>query len=229
MDHKSKVIAIDGPSGSGKSTIAKILATNLKLIYLDTGAMFRGIAYHLHSIGIKSSDQARITEELAAIDFEYAKSRDILISINGHDLSQKIREHAVSALASEFSQVPVVRNYLKQLQRDIATKHPSILEGRDIGTVIFPDAELKFFLTADGKIRAQRRLEQLQEKDPNSNHSLESILEDILLRDKKDAERDIAPLVKADDAIEIDTTSLSIDQVVHKISQYFQKKQSLFQ
>jgi len=229
MEKKSKVIAIDGPSGSGKSTIAKLVASKLKLTYLDTGAMFRGIAYHLDSKGITAQDVSEIDKTLKTMKFIYAKSDSILVEIDGVDLSLKIREHHVSELASVYSQVPCVRIYLKELQREIVNTKPSILEGRDIGTVIFPNAALKFFLTADPKVRAQRRLAQLKEKDPNTELTVTSILADIEKRDMEDSGRAIAPLVKAEDAIEVDTTSLSIDEVAASIAKYFSESISAFE
>ena len=228
MSETSKVIAIDGPSGSGKSTIAKLVADKLNLIFLDTGAMYRAIGLHLDSQGIPHTEENKIKMELEKISFEYAPTKDILIRLNGQNFTQKIREHRVSELASKYSQVGSVRDYLVKLQRKIAGDRASILEGRDIGTVVFPDAALKFFLTADTKIRAQRRLHQLQEKDPSGVFQLEDIQKDIQIRDEKDSGRDIAPLVKAKDAIEVDTSSLSISDVVNLICKKHQEKLDLF-
>ena len=228
MSETSKVIAIDGPSGSGKSTIAKLVAEKLDLIFLDTGAMYRAIGLHLDSQGISHSEEDKIKIELEKISFEYAPTSDILIRLNGQNFTQKIREHRVSGLASKYSQVKIVRDYLVNLQRKIAGDRASILEGRDIGTVVFPDAALKFFLTADTKIRAQRRLHQLKEKDPTGIFQLEDIQKDIQIRDEKDSGRDIAPLVKAHDAIEVDTSSLSIAEVVNLICSKHQEKVDLF-
>ncbi|MFT6633404.1 MAG: cytidylate kinase [Bacteriovoracaceae bacterium] len=225
---KSKVIAIDGPSGSGKSTITKLIAEKLGLIYLDTGAMFRAIAFHLDENNILSSEITKIENELENMNFQYAKDESHLVEINGKNLTQKIREHQVSELASIYSKVPRVREYLKNLQRKIAGERPSILEGRDIGTVIFPDAALKFFLTADPKIRAERRLQQIKEKDPTTNLTVESIFEDIVERDKSDQQRAIAPLVKAEDAKEINTTSMTIEEVVSFVCSEYKNSQDLF-
>jgi cytidylate kinase len=225
---KSKVIAIDGPSGSGKSTITKLIAEKLGLIYLDTGAMFRAIAFHLDEKNILISEITKIENELERMNFQYAKDESSLVEINGKNLTQKIREHQVSELASIYSKVPRVREYLKNLQRQIAGERPSILEGRDIGTVIFPDAALKFFLTADPKIRAERRLQQIKEKDPAVNLTVESIFEDIVERDKSDQQRAIAPLVKAEDAKEINTTSMTIEEVVSFVCSEYKNSQDLF-
>lgn len=225
---KAKVIAIDGPSGSGKSTIAKIVSAKLNLVYLDTGAMFRAIGLFLSNKGLEVSDSEKINFELANMNFNYASSDQKLVEINGEDLTEKIREHHVSKIASQYSQIPAVREFLKNLQREIASKRPSVLEGRDIGTVIFPDAAIKFYLTADSKIRAERRLAQLKEKDPNLSMTVDSILEDIEKRDETDKKREIAPLVKAEDALELDTTSLSINEVCQNICDVYQKNKSLF-
>lgn len=228
MSNKSKVIAIDGPSGSGKSTIAKILADKLGLNYLDTGAMFRSLGYYFDQLNISSDDETKIKSELEKIKFEYNKAADELVIINDENLTLKIREHFVSGLASQFSQVPAVRDYLKTLQREIAQSRPSVLEGRDIGSVIFPDAALKIYLTADSAVRAQRRLYQLKEQRPELEIKLDQVEADIIARDKSDQNRAIAPLVKTDDAIEIDTSHLTIDEIVERIKSLYQERRSLF-
>lgn len=228
MKNFSKVIAIDGPSGSGKSTIAKLVAQKLGLTFLDTGAMYRAIGLHLDLKGISSEEVDKIQSELNKISFEYAPSKNVLVRLNDQDFSQKIREHHVSHLASKYSQVKIIRDFLVSFQRQIAGDRASILEGRDIGTIVFPHAALKFFLTADTKIRAKRRLDQLQEKNPTGVFALEDIQKDIQHRDEKDSERDIAPLVKTEDAIEVDTSTLSIEDVVKLICDKYQEKIHLF-
>ncbi len=225
MSNFAKVIAIDGPSGSGKSTIAKKLANRLDLTYLDTGAMYRAIGYFLDKNNIKDID---IENEVQSIDFQYAPTKDILILLNGEDLTQKIREHHVSTLASKYSQIGAVRNYLVQLQREIAKERPAILEGRDIGTVVFPDAALKIYLTADASERARRRYLQLEEANQLNGLTKAQILKDIESRDKRDAERELAPLKKADDAIEVNTTQLNMNEVEEFINSVFVKVQSRF-
>ena len=227
---KTKVIAIDGPSGSGKSTIAKSVSTKLSLTYLDTGAMFRAIAYSLDSAGIKVEETDRISDFLSSLNFEYAPSEAVLIRLNSEDLSSKIREHHVSRLASHYSVIPEIRNYLKEAQRKIASNRPSILEGRDIGTVIFPDAVIKVFLTADPKVRGQRRYDQLKDLGKDmSGVSVDSLISDIEARDAADSSRDVAPLVKADDAIEIDTTALAIEEVIEKIADLYHQNKEAFE
>jgi cytidylate kinase len=226
----SKVIAIDGPSGSGKSTIAKLVSEKLSLVYLDTGAMFRGLGYSIKKSNINFEDHVEIDSFLKNVKFEYGVDKDILIRINDEDLTSIIRQHEVSKLASEVSQVPSIRTFLKEAQREIASSRPSILEGRDIGTVIFPKAVLKFFLTADPRVRAQRRLDQLIEKDITNKDkfSVESILEDIETRDKTDQARAVAPLLKAEDAIAIDTSNQTVEEIINFIMSKFKEKEELF-
>lgn len=224
----SKVIAIDGPSGSGKSTIAKKISKSLELTYLDTGAMFRALSVVLNRIHVKT--EIGITKKIALLDFEYKNKDKVFVSIDGEDLSERIRKHEVSKLASFYSQFDAVRTYLADLQRDIAGNEPSVLEGRDIGTVIFPNAAVKIFLSADSSVRAKRRFEQLVAKDPanEQKYSIDSILKDIEERDLSDSTREMAPLTKAQDAIEIDTSSLSIDEVCAKIIEIYQTKKEMF-
>lgn len=230
-----KVIAIDGPSGSGKSTITKILAKELGFLYLDTGAMFRALAYKLSELGIDFSKDELSSEELDqvsgflnSLDFKYAPRDGVLIEVNGEDLTQKIREHHVSKLASLASKIPTVRKYLKEKQREAAKTGPSILEGRDIGTVIFPDAALKFFLTASSSVRARRRLDQLKEQGKDSGLTIEGIQKDIEKRDEQDSKRSLAPLKKAPDAIEVDTSTMTINEVVDFMISEFKARVELF-
>ncbi len=232
---KDRVIAIDGPSGSGKSTITKLFADKIGFTYLDTGAMFRALAYKLNTLDIDfSRDTLTSTEELEVerfldnLDFQYAPTENVLISVNGEDLTRKIREHHVSKLASQTSKFSVVREFLANLQRKIAKRSPCILEGRDIGTVIFPNAALKIYLTANSDVRAQRRLEQLQEKGKADGLTLKQIKEDIEKRDDQDTQREVAPLKKADDAFEIDTSNRTVKEVLNLMFNLFQDKESLF-
>lgn len=234
---KDKVIAIDGPSGSGKSTIAKMVSTKIGLTYLDTGAMFRAIAFSLKDFDVDFSKQVldtveenKIQKYLDSLKFEYGISSEVLIRLNGENLTSTIREHYVSELASHTSKFSIIRDYLKDKQREIANSKPSVLEGRDIGTVIFPNAAVKIFLTASADERAKRRFEQLVEKDNKNKeiYSVQEILEDIKKRDEQDQNRDIAPLVCSKDAVEIDTTSLSIDQVVESIINEYNKNKEHF-
>ncbi len=214
---KKDVIAIDGPSGAGKSTIAKIIAKKLGYFYLNTGAMYRAVALYLHRKGKKPLD--KITEDdLKGIELDFDDEGNIYL--NGENVSDKIITPEISRLASDFSKLKVVRKVLTEQQRKIGLSRPSVLEGRDIGTVVFPDAKYKFFLDASPEERARRRYLQLKEKNPDANISFEEILKQQLERDKQDSSRDIAPLKKAEDAIYIDTTGMEIEDVVKKILEY---------
>ncbi len=214
---KKNVIAIDGPSGAGKSTIAKLIAKKLGYFYLNTGAMYRAVALYLHRKGIKPED--KITEEdLKGIELDFDKDGNIYL--NGENVSEKIITPEISRLASDFSKLKPVRKVLTEQQRRIGSLRPSVLEGRDIGTVVFPDARYKFFLDASPEERARRRYKQLKEKNPDLEISFEEILKQQIERDKQDSSRDIAPLKKADDAIYIDTTGMEIEDVVKKILEF---------
>lgn len=211
----SKVIAIDGPSGSGKSTIAQMVAKQLGHTYIDTGAMFRGIGLHLTNKNISETDLDLIANELKLMDFFYGKSESELILLNGQNLTSEIRQHHVSDIASRYSKIQFIRDYLREFQRNLAKVKPCVMEGRDIGTVIFPNAYLKIFLTASDEVRAIRRQKQLLEKGERVN--LQQLIQDIKDRDERDSQRDLAPLAKAMDAIEILTDNLTIQEVISKI------------
>lgn len=219
---KDNVIAIDGPSGSGKSTIARKVANKLDLLYLNTGAMFRALGIVLKERGYSLTPDESLSRELNSLNFEYGVSSSILVRIDHQDLTKEIKKHEVSSLASKVSQNIDVRDYLKNLQRELAITRPSILDGRDIGTVIFPEAKLKIFLTASPEIRAERRLKELKELDHEI--SFDDILQDIENRDQSDKSREIAPLKQATDAVVIDTSNLSIDKVVEKIVNLYKER-----
>ena len=209
----AQVIAIDGPSGSGKSTIAKDLARTLGVLYIDTGAMFRALGFFADQEKIDLTNTAQLQSFLDTIDMDYGKSADELILINGVNLTEKIREHNVSKLASIISQLPEVRNYLLNFQRNLAQNKICVMEGRDIGTVVFPNSFCKFFITASADIRASRRLKQLQEAG-DCSWSLEQIIADVKKRDDTDMNREVAPLKKAADATLLDTTELALVDIV---------------
>ena len=209
----SKVIAIDGPSGSGKSTIAKKLAESLGVLYIDTGAMFRSLAFVCNQRGIEMSQGDGISKFLNSINLEYGKSNECLICVDGENLTSEIREHSVSKLASIISQVPEVRTFLLNFQRDLASKVVCVMEGRDIGTVVFPNAFCKFFVTASTEVRSQRRLDQLKEAGENSV-SLEQVMSDVKKRDDSDINRSVAPLKVADDATLVDTSYMELSEVL---------------
>lgn len=227
---KDQVVALDGPSGSGKSTVAKMVAEKLGLIYIDTGAMFRATAYALQHTGIDFKKSTLTLEEEEAIErffhdhrFQYAPEPGVLILLDNLNLTDVIREHHVSKLASRISKFKVIRDFLAGWQRDIVKGRPAILDGRDIGTVIFPKAILKFFLTASPEERAQRRLEDLKKRG-QTEMDYETVLRDIKERDFEDMNREIAPLKKASDAIELDSTGKSIPEMVDIIVNYWSQK-----
>lgn len=217
----SKVIAIDGPSGSGKSTVTKTLATRLGVLYIDTGAMFRALALHAYENKISLDDQT-FSESLKNVRMEYFGNGDKLIAINGTDYTTKIREHFVSELASKISSLPSVRTYLLNFQRSLVKEKMAILEGRDIGTVVFPDAFCKIYLSASNEVRAKRRMEELTNKG-QTGFTFDSILKDIIERDERDKNRAIAPLRMADDAILVDSSSLTSEQVIAKMTEIAKK------
>lgn len=209
-------IAIDGPSGAGKSTIAKIVAKELGITYLDTGAMYRAVALHIVNSGKNPSREEDVLPLLGEIKISYIKNgEDNLICLNGKDVSTDIRRHEMSKYASEVSKIPQVRKFLVDMQRKIAQSADVVLDGRDITSYVLPDAKYKFYLTADAEERAKRRFKELQEKGQDVPY--EQILKDILDRDYNDMNRDFAPLVKTDDSIEIDSTSMTPQEVADVI------------
>ena len=210
----SQVIAIDGPSGSGKSTIAKELARHLGILYIDTGAMFRALAYVIDENKIETSHSETLKKFLSNINLEYGISDKILIRINGLDLTDKIREHHVSKLASIISQLPEIRTFLLNFQRKLAKDKVCVMEGRDIGTVVFPHSFSKFFITASVDIRAERRLKQLRENG-DQLITLDQIANDVRKRDETDMNREVAPLKKAEDAMLLDTSKLSMNDIIN--------------
>ncbi|WP_058990315.1 (d)CMP kinase [Anaerococcus rubeinfantis] len=212
------IIALDGPSGSGKSTIANILAKKLKISYLNTGSMYRALTLYFLENGIENEDQ---------IDLNLLKNIKIDINgdrvfLNGKDVSEEIRNKIVTENVSWVSSIPLVRKYLVDLQRKISENKSIILDGRDIGTVVFPNAKYKFFLVASSEIRAKRRYEQNE-----IDKSLEEIQKDIEKRDYIDSHREISPLKKADDAIEIDSSNLTIDETIDEILEKMDKEDVL--
>lgn len=215
-------IAIDGPSGAGKSTVAKRIAKDKGIVYLDTGAMYRGIGFYLTRQGIDVSDEAAVLKVLDEIKMEivYANGEQRVL-VCGEDVTPLLREHSVSMAASTVSKIPEVRLKLVELQRQIAQKTDCVLDGRDIGTFVLPNAKYKFFITATPKERAERRFLELKER--GQDVSYDTVLNDILLRDKQDTEREFAPLSVADDAIVIDTTGLSADESALKVESYLWK------
>lgn len=205
-------IAIDGPGGAGKSTIAKLVGDKLGLEYIDTGAMYRAVGLKLNREGIKPDDLISISNVLEETTIDFVNGKIIL---DGDDVSDIIRTQEISKFASIYSQIPEVRSKLVDIQRRIAAGKSVIMDGRDIGTNVLTDAELKVFLTADSMVRARRRYEELRSKGVNAN--LDDIHEEIKERDYQDMNRKLNPLAQAEDAIRLDTSDMTIDEVVNTI------------
>lgn len=202
-------IAIDGPSGAGKSTIAKAVAKALGIDYIDTGAMYRAIGYKINKEGVPFEEGDALNALLDSTDIDFV-SGDIIL--DGEIVNDLIRTPEVSMLASKCAALPSVRAKLVEIQRGMGMRKSVIMDGRDIGTNVLKDAEYKIFLTASAEERAQRRFKELQEKGENQTY--EEVLEDVKQRDHNDMTRELNPLRKADDAIELDTTGMGIDDVV---------------
>ncbi|MEA2077593.1 MAG: (d)CMP kinase [Candidatus Marinimicrobia bacterium] len=211
------IIAIDGPSGSGKSSTAKQVAKSLGFTYLDTGAMYRAVSVGVLRSGIDPQDENAVAKAVKEMTVGFRKN---IVLLNGDDVTIAIREDAANKAVTPVSANSVVRELLVEKQREIAVDHNVVMEGRDIGTVVFPEAEYKFFLIADPEVRAMRRL-----KESTEDLSLEEIKADLLRRDKKDSSRSHSPLRKADDAIEIDTSNLTFNEQVDKILSIIQTKE----
>jgi len=211
-----KQIAIDGPAGAGKSTIAKILSNRLGFVYVDTGAMYRTLALACLREGIDLANEEKVSQICIAapITIKYIDGVQNMF-LNGENVSQEIRTEVVSKAASDTSKFQKVRERLVSMQQDLAKEYDVVMDGRDIGTKVLPDATLKIFLTASVEVRAKRRFLEYQEKGMECD--INEIAEDIKQRDYNDSTRAISPLVKAQDAIEVDTSDLSIDEVVEKI------------
>ena len=224
---KTYSIAIDGPAGAGKSTIARRLAKELGYYYVDTGAIYRTVAYFMDLLGISPKDVdgvERYIDELT-IEIEYDEDGVQHMIMNGMDVSGDIRTQDISQKASLVSAHAVVRDVLLDMQRNVAKKHNVIMDGRDIGTVVLPKADVKIFLTADPEVRAKRRYDELIAKGQKVN--LPQILKDIQQRDYQDTHREIAPLKQAKDAVKVDTSNLDIEGVVAEIKAIVGKKISL--
>lgn len=214
-------IAIDGPAGAGKSTIAKKLAKDLGYIYVDTGAMYRAMAYYFLQNQIAPDDLEGITDACknVEISIEYVNGEQCVI-LNGENVNGVIRTEKVGNMASATSIYPVVREKLVELQQQLAKKADVIMDGRDIGTVVLPKADVKIYLTASSKVRAERRYKELQEKGVECN--LEDIEKDIIDRDYRDMHREVSPLKQAIDAVLLDSSTLDIDGVVEKMKEIIQ-------
>ena len=209
-------VAIDGPAGAGKSTIARQAAKTRGYIYVDTGALYRAIGLFALKNGVDLCQQNQVEQMLSNVQIELVfLEGEQHVFLCGTDVSQEIRTPEVSMAASQVSAILAVRDFLFDLQRDMAKKHSVIMDGRDIGTVVLPHAQVKIFLTASPEERARRRFEELKQK--GSQSSYEEVLKDLKQRDYQDSHREIAPLRPAEDAIEVDTTGLSLQQSVDRI------------
>lgn len=204
-------IAIDGPAGSGKSSLAREVANRLEILYVDTGAMYRAITLKLLNINEKDFEDVLKKTEVSF--------KDDKVYLDGEDVSEKIRENEISNKTSEFSKKKIIRDYLVKMQREIAKEEDVVMEGRDIGSVVLPDAEYKFFLTADVKTRAMRRFKQIDSGKDN----FDEILGDLKKRDYNDSHRENSPLIKMDDAILIDSTNMDAEETIDKILSYIKR------
>ena len=220
MNH---VITIDGPTGSGKSTVSRLLAKRLHYPYLDTGAMYRVAALALKRAGLTVQDEQALAEICNDLDIRFAPEGETnRVYLGDEDVTQAIREPDMDLLASDASKLAVVRKAMTALQRKIASQGPLVAEGRDMGTVVFPDARHKFYLDASMEVRVERRFQE--RKNRGESISREKVREDLITRDHQDMNRTLAPLKPAEDALTIDTTNLTLDQVVKKILREIEKE-----
>ncbi len=224
---KTFSIAIDGPAGAGKSTIAKRLAKELNYKYVDTGAIYRTVAYFLDLLGVSPKDAdgvERYIDELTIV-IEYDEDGVQHMIMNGMDVSGEIRTQDISQKASLVSAHPVVREVLLDMQRDVAKSYNVIMDGRDIGTVVLPNADVKIFLTASAEVRAKRRTDELLAKGQTADY--DTVLKEIVQRDYQDTHRPIAPLKMAKESVKVDTSDMDIEQVVQTIREIVGKKIAL--
>lgn len=217
-------IAIDGPAGAGKSTIAKKLATDLGYVYVDTGAMYRAMAYYFLQNGIDAKDEKAIADACPNVDvtIQYVNGEQQVI-LNGENVNAVIRKEEVGNMASATSVYPVVRTKLVELQRQLASKENVIMDGRDIGTVVLPNANVKIYLTASSAVRAKRRFDELTAKGVECN--IDAIEKDIIDRDYRDMHRETSPLRQAEDAVLLDSSNLDIDGVVAEMKKIIEGAQ----
>jgi cytidylate kinase len=217
-------VAIDGPAGAGKSTIAKRAAKELGYIYVDTGAMYRGMAYHMVEKGIDLLDENAVSEEAKKvhITISYQNGEQVVL-VNNQNVNGVIRTPEVSAAASKVSAYPVVRACLLDLQKEMAKKNSVLMDGRDIGTVVLPNADVKIFLTASAEIRGKRRYDEMIQRGEKAE--LSEIIQDVIKRDEQDMNRKTAPLKQAWDAVLVDSSYMTIDEVVQTIVDLVQKKE----
>ena len=222
MSHKS--IAIDGPAGAGKSTLARQLAKELGFLYVDTGAIYRTVALAVLRAGADPADESQVVSLLEGLDIRMGYGEDGVqrMYLGGEDVSQAIREHRVSGAASRVSAIPEVRSFLLEYQRRLTREHDVVMDGRDIGTVVLPNADVKIFLTAAPEARARRRLLELEQRGEAAD--FENILQDIKERDYQDEHRPVATLKQAEDAALLDTTALNLDQSLEALLSLVKEK-----
>ena len=216
-------IAIDGPSGAGKSTVAKALSQKLGIVYVDTGALYRTVGYFVRENGVDPKDAPAVTALLPgiAVEVKYENGTQ-RVYLNGEDLGDRIRQPDISMYASAVSAIPTVRAFLLDTQRDIARKNSVVMDGRDIGTVILPDAEVKIFMTASSEARAQRRYKELIEKGESVTY--ETVLAEMIERDSNDRNRSVAPAIPAEDAVHVDNSDMTIEENVDAIIAIIKEK-----
>lgn len=220
-------VAVDGPSGAGKSTLARAAAAALGFLYVDTGAIYRTVGLSVRDRGVDPGDEAAVAEMLPSlrIELRYDGEGGQRMLLNGRDVSGEIRLPEISRYASAVSALPVVRAYLMETQRDLARKHDVIMDGRDIGTVVLPDAEVKVFLTASAQARAERRCRELEER--GTPQPFEEVLRDIEERDFRDTHREAAPLRRAEDAALLDTSALDFRQSLAALLEIIRERTGL--
>ena len=223
------IIAIDGPAASGKSTAAIGVAKALDITHLDTGSMYRAVTYGLISNQISFKDTKSIMDFLESLKLRFSNSKkETSLILNDNNVTDLIRSNSISKNVSEVSALKIVRDFMVEIQRQMASDKDCILEGRDIGTIVFPNADFKFFMTADEKSRAERRLIELVRSGDRNASELNDVLDDLKVRDLKDSTRNHSPLIKAKDALVIDTTYLTINEVIDKIVNTVNQKRTLY-
>ena len=221
-------VAIDGPAGAGKSTLARAIAREMGYVYVDTGAIYRTVGYYVNLCGIGPRDVDGVTRLIDDVNIEIKYSEDGLqhMILNGQDVTGEIRTQQMSDYASKLSTLKVVRDFLLDVQQDLAKSHNVVMDGRDIGTVVLPRADVKIYLTASAEVRAKRRLLEMQEKGDKKS-DFNKVLRDIQERDQRDMTRDIAPLKKAADAVELDTSDLTIEESIAAMKAVIEKRLNL--
>lgn len=222
LENKRLIIAIDGPSGAGKSTVGKALAKRLGYLYIDTGAMYRAVALTIKRSGIALEDEQALNSLLSSLHLSFGNHEENRLYCNGEDVTQAIRTPEISRLASNISRIKVVREAMVGLQREMGKGGGVVLEGRDIGTVVFPDADLKFYLDAAPEERGRRRHKEWLEKGVRVE--FEKTLQEVIERDQNDMNRSLSPLKKAEDAILIDSTHRSVEEIVKEMCHIIDEK-----